>query len=222
MCGVKKKTRTVLGIMIVFAISCTVFGFAMERNLRPIVLSTAESRVRTIALDAVNSAIARNLSGVQYDDLIRLSRDSEGRVTSLSADAVGMNRLSTQIALTAQQYIADIGDQSLRISIGSLTGNPLLAGRGPEMLVKVIPVGAVSSEFITEFQSAGINQTRHKVYIRIRAVMRIVPQDGEVAIFRRLCFKARTMERNANFFEVTELLSCVAAVHVVNLLFSVN
>ena len=139
------------------------------------VLSTAESRVRAIALDAVNSAIARNLSGVQYDDLIRLSRDSEGRVTSLSADAVGMNRLSTQIALTAQQYIADIGDQSLRISIGSLTGNPLLAGRG---LVKVIPVGAVSSEFITEFQSAGINQTRHKVYIRIRAVMRIVIPTG--------------------------------------------
>ena len=178
MCGVKKKTRTVLGIVIVFAIFCTAFGFAMERNLRPIVLSTAESRVRAIALDAVNSAIARNLSGVQYDDLIRLSRDSEGRVTSLSADAVGMNRLSTQIALTAQQYIADIGDQSLRISIGSLTGNPLLAGRGPEMLVKVIPVGAVSSEFITEFQSAGINQTRHKVYIRIRAVMRIVIPTG--------------------------------------------
>ena len=166
----KKKTRTVLGIMIVFAISCTVFGFAMERNLRPIVLSTAESRVRAIALDAVNSAIARNLSGVQYDDLIRLSRDSEGRVTSLSADAVGMNRLSTQIALTAQQYIADIGDQSLRISIGSLTGNPLLAGRGPEMLVKVIPVGAVSSEFITEFQSAGINQTVYRVQLRVSAV----------------------------------------------------
>ena len=54
------------------------------------------------------------------------------------------------------------------------------------------------------------------------AERRIVPQDGELAVFRRLCFKARTMERNANFFEVTELLSCVAAVHVVNLLFSVN
>jgi len=27
------------------------------------------------------------------------------------------------------------------------------------------------------------------------------------------------MERNANFFEVTELLSCVAVVHVMNLLF---
>ena len=54
------------------------------------------------------------------------------------------------------------------------------------------------------------------------AQRRIVPQDGELAFFRRLCFKARTMERNANFFEVTELLSYVAAVHVVNLLFSVN
>lgn len=46
------------------------------------------------------------------------------------------------------------------------------------MLVKVVPVGSVSSEFVTEFRTAGINQTRHKVYIRIRANMRIVIPTG--------------------------------------------
>ena len=149
-----------------------------EVNLRPIILNTAESRVRAIALDAVNSAIARNLDHVTYEDLITVSRDNAGRVTLLQANTVNMNRISTQTALTAQQYIADIGEQSLRISVGSATGNPLLAGRGPEFVIKVIPVGAVSTEFVTEFQSAGINQTRHKVYIRIKAVMRVVIPTG--------------------------------------------
>ena len=163
-------------------------GFSVERNLKPIILNTAESRVRSVALDAVNAAIAMNLSDVHYEDLVTVEKDAEGRVVLLQANTINMNRISTQTALTAQQYIADIGQQPIRINAGSATGNALLAGRGPEILVNVIPVGAVSTEFITEFQSTGINQTRHKVYIRIRAMMRIVIPNGakEVEVLSQL------------------------------------
>lgn len=175
----KNRRRAVLwGCAVLLAALLAAVLIVTEVNLRPIILNTAESRVRAIALDAVNSAIARNLDHVTYEDLITVSRDDVGRVTLLQANTVNMNRISTQTALTAQQYIADIGEQSLRISVGSATGNPLLAGRGPEFVIKVIPVGAVSTEFVTEFQSAGINQTRHKVYIRIRAVLRVVIPTG--------------------------------------------
>ena len=172
-----KKGLLLLALGVVLALGAAI-AVVTEVNLRPIILNTAESRGRAIALDAVNSAIARNLSAITYEDLIRVDTDGQGRVTLLQANTVNMNRISTQTALTAQQYIADIADQSIRISIGSATGSPLLAGRGPEMLVKVVPVGSVSSEFVTEFRTAGINQTRHKVYIRIRANMRIVIPTG--------------------------------------------
>jgi hypothetical protein len=46
----------------------------------------------------------------------------------------------------------------------------------------------------------------------------IVPQNGTFAVFQRLCFKAHTVERNADFFEVAKLLPSVAVVHVMNLL----
>lgn len=85
-----------------------------------------------------------------------------------------MNELATSTALTAQQYIADIEMQPIRVSLGSASGNPLLAGRGPSMLVKVVPAGSVSSEFLTEFTSAGINQTRHRIYMQLSATVRIV------------------------------------------------
>lgn len=153
-------------------------GVAVRTQLTPIILNTAEARVRAIALDAVNTAVAQNLNRVSYEDLISVSRDADGHVTLLQANTVNMNHISTQTALTAQQYIADIGEQQMRISIGSATGSPLLAGRGPEFVIKVIPVGSVGTEFITEFQAAGINQTRHKVYIRIRAVMRVLIPAG--------------------------------------------
>ena len=76
----------VLGVLIVLLA-------LVGRNLRPIILNTAESRVRAIALDAVNSAIARNISGVEYADLVTVHCDEAGRVTLLQANTVGMNRL---------------------------------------------------------------------------------------------------------------------------------
>ena len=184
----KRRWMIVLLLSAVAAVCAAAIGFAMERNLKPIILNTAESRVRAVALDAVNAAIAVNLSDVHYDDLVTVERDREGHVVLLQANTINMNRISTQTALTAQQYIADIGQQPIRINMGSATGNALLAGRGPEILVNVIPVGAVGTEFITEFQSTGINQTRHKVYIRIRAMMRIVIPAGakEVEVISQL------------------------------------
>jgi sporulation protein YunB len=184
----KWRCRCVVWVLLIGILLAAVLSVITEANLRPILLNTAESRVRAVALDAINSAIAANLTDVQYEDLVTVEKDAFGSVTLLQANTISMNRISTQTALTAQQYIADIGQQPIRISLGSATGNALLAGRGPEIKVNVIPVGAVSTEFITEFQSTGINQTRHKVYIRIRASMRIVIPTGakEVEVLSQL------------------------------------
>ena len=54
---------------------------------------------------------------------------------------------------------------------GNFTGNSLLAGCGPNVKVKVIPIGTVTTDFKTEFVSAGINQTRHRVYLTVYCTM---------------------------------------------------
>lgn len=54
---------------------------------------------------------------------------------------------------------------------GNFTGNNLLSGYGPDIKVKVIPQGTVTTEFKTEFLSAGINQTRHRVYLNVSGTM---------------------------------------------------
>ena len=92
---------------------------------------------------------------------------------SLIQSTISMTSQSTAISASRSDCLLTILSPGCTIS-----GSPLRAGRGPEMLVKVVPVGSVSSEFVTEFRTAGINQTRHKVYIRIRANMRIVIPTG--------------------------------------------
>ena len=47
-------------------------------------------------------------------------------------------------------------------------------GVGPQLVVKIIPVGVVHTDYKTEFLSSGINQTRHRIYIEIKSKMTVV------------------------------------------------
>lgn len=177
----QKKKRRMLAMGTAVGLLALVLALAVwitEANIRPIILSMAEARVRAIAMDAINQSIYQNMQGVSYDELVTATLNNAGQVTMLSANTMAMNDLSTATALSAQQRITDMQMQPVRISLGSATGFPLFAGKGPSMVVNVEPAGSVSSEFFTEFTAAGINQSRHRIYMQLSATVRIVIPTG--------------------------------------------
>lgn len=150
------------------------------RNLTPLAVSIGEARLRAIATEAINRAVAETMSGVRYEDLIDIETDQNGQVSYLRANAVYMNQLATQAAISAQQQISAIELRPLQIALGSALGSPLFSGRGPTIPVKVELAGSVVSDFCSEFTSAGINQTRHMIYLRLHAALRIlIPTGGQ-------------------------------------------
>ena len=50
---------------------------------------------------------------------------------------------------------------------------------GPKIQVRILPVSAVTAAFSTEFESAGINQSRHKIYLSLDATVRLASGDPE-------------------------------------------
>ena len=51
---------------------------------------------------------------------------------------------------------------------------PIFIGRGPEVRLKVMPIGAIQCSFLSEFVQAGINQTNHKIYVNLTATINVV------------------------------------------------
>ena len=45
---------------------------------------------------------------------------------------------------------------------------------GPKITVKMQQVGNITTSYESEFESAGINQTRHKIYLNLTTTMRVV------------------------------------------------
>ena len=175
----RKKLRKPLIVVIVLVLMTIAAFIIIEINLRPLILSLAEARLRSIAAKAMNDAILKNVEeDLRYQDLVNIIMDSNGQPAMLQANTVRMNRIAAQTALTAQEYISEIGNQGITVALGTVVGGQLFSGQGPPITVQVVPAGSVVGEFVSEFESAGINQTRHRINLRLNTTVRVVFSGG--------------------------------------------
>ena len=172
--NMRKLRQYILVALGALALLAVVFFIWLEVSMSSIAMSMAEARVMSIATKALNEAIAECMTEVNYGELIHLDYGTDNTVTAIQANTAHMNDLATQTALVAQGKIAEITSQRMSIPLGSALGSQLLSGKGPVISAYATPVGAVTSQFLSEFSSAGINQTRHRLYIKLTATMSVI------------------------------------------------
>ena len=174
-----KTTRRWLRRLIFLLLLAAALGLLLEKNLEAVILDMARARAEAMAVEYINEAVRDVMGGaVTYEDMMTVRTDAAGRITMLQANAVRMNELATVTALTAQAHLESADAQSVFIPLGAALGIPFLSALGPRVPVRIVPVSAVSAAFSTEFESAGINQTRHKIYLSLHAVVRLVIPSG--------------------------------------------
>lgn len=60
------------------------------------------------------------------------------------------------------------------LSLGLITGFKILSNYGPKINVRLVPAGAASADYETELTNSGINGVNYKVYINIKASVKII------------------------------------------------
>lgn len=142
---------------------------AVVLHMKPVVVDLATARtsnaVNRIVVAAVNDAV--DSGRIDYEQLVDFDKDAEGHVTALRSNMAAFNRLQASIADDILQRMAEVSSTDLSIPIGTLTGSPLLAGRGPCLRVRMQSVGTATARFDNQFSSAGINQTRHRIILNV-------------------------------------------------------
>ena len=169
------KIRIPKKLIIIFILCLLVFSYLMIDNaVKPTIFELTESKLQYLAIKAMNDAVSEIVKDVSYNDLITVLKDKNDRITMLQANTLKMNDLASKAALKAQETIMNLGDQGIYIPLGTILGGQMLSGKGPLIRIDIIPTGSVISKFSSEFETAGINQTRHKIYITLNASIRIV------------------------------------------------
>lgn len=170
----KKKKKKILILITIFLFSFWSFS-TFETKIKPTVAAMAEARAKVIATHAINEAINQEIvNKIKYDDLIMLKRDEQSKITALQTNIVKMNEMQALTSQVFQDKIGKIETSDLKIPIGNVFNSSILAGWGPMIKIRILPIGTVQSKFVDEFISAGINQTKHKVSLDVKGKVIVI------------------------------------------------
>ncbi len=166
--------RVFICLLIILAIFtfCTIY---FRNNVVATIMDSSIAQVRAIATNSVNIAASSVLNdGITYDQLFEVVKDNDGNVTMIKANSPQINKIAREIANLAQANLDSLGTQTLEIAAGTFTGIALLTGFGPDVTIKIVPIGTANCDFVSFLQPAGINQTLHKIYIDVYADIDII------------------------------------------------
>ena len=161
-------------LIVIILLFIQIFLF-VESNLRPTLLAIAEARAKIIAFDAINQAINEKVAQeIRYNDLIEVEKDRDGKIAMTQINTMEVNRIQAETVRRVQGTLQNIEGEIVRIPIGQVLGSQILAYYGPKVPVTLIPIGTVHVDISHSFSEAGINQTRHKIYLEVFADVQFV------------------------------------------------
>ena len=140
-----------------------------NRQIKPVMESETENAAKVRAVSVINSVVLNEISrgSISYGSLVHIDRDAGGRVLSVTSDVMKMNEFKAKIILDIQKQLDGERDSSVDIPIGTLIGSSLFHGMGPSLNLRVTLAGNVKADFKSTFESAGVNQTRHRIYLDV-------------------------------------------------------
>ena len=179
-----KRRRKIIIPAVAVLLLATVGAFAfLEMRIKSVrdELSTLEAN--SVASSALTAGLEKSLSDYQlnYDEIVSFTYDSQGNIKSLSTDIIALNTLGNEIGSNTDEYINSIGTYEISLPLTSLLGEQLFSGIGPKISFYVTMRGLTSTNFENRFEAAGVNQTRHQIFLKVKIKTNIVFK-GEVRI----------------------------------------
>ena len=162
----KLRLRWVLCFLLIF----TFFSGFLFYKMQPVIFRYAVSKAETIMLNSANEAIIDVLkeNGISYEDIVNLSSNTDGYVTSLEIDVYEVNFLKSHISNKVSDLVDSREYYEVAIPVGTFLGNSFAAGFGPKIKFKMQLTSTAFVDFKHEFKSAGINQVLHIISVDIK------------------------------------------------------
>ena len=160
---IRKKYKCLFLLFLTVALllyGCAVFSKRLEQAMK------------AFAQTAGNAMLSLTLQNALYQEIrdraeeyVTVERDASGRVTAVRIHSTELSLLASELTVRLLAELRNYRNDTFGIPLGNLTSTALLSGRGPLIHVRPISAGNVAYELKSTLDSAGINQTLHRVFL---------------------------------------------------------
>ena len=177
----RRRKRSLGGLLLILLPAVGLFLLLRLRVtplMKQLVITQAENTMSSLVNRIVNDQIAAGQ--IDYDRLVYLEKDAQGRVTALKTNIGEMNRMKTELLAAMDEGVENISVEEMGIPIGNFFLPELFSGKGFRLPVRILSVSTSDAAFENCFSEAGINQTLHQIRMNIVVNLSVLTPTGTV------------------------------------------
>lgn len=167
------KDKKVIKFITILSIAIVTFTMAIN-GITPIFEALCKDKAKSIATIICNEESTKVINNYKYEDLVTIYKDLNDNITMIKSNIVPINLIISDVAEKIQKRLDEVEGEQIGIRLGSFTGTKIFSGRGPIIPITLSTVGNVETDLRSEFKSAGINQTIHRIYLQVDCKVNIL------------------------------------------------
>lgn len=149
-----------------------IFNVQLYPGISTLAESAAINRAEEIIATAFSAALVAG--GEAYDGLVTVGYRADGIVASLSCHMQKLNAARNGLLLAVLDALRTGEGITVGLPLGNLFGGEAFSGRGPVVHIRVLLAQGAHAYMESEFRSAGINQTLHRVLFTVSITLTVM------------------------------------------------
>ena len=148
----------------------------------PFTKKCVNKQAKSISSKIIGSTVNKVIGNLNYtyDDLSVINYSDKGEINSISSNTVKINKIKSNTINKIQDELDKEKTYKFLLPLGSFTDITLLSTLGPDIEINFILTGSVNCKIKNSFESAGVNQTLHHIYLVVNTeIITLSPEYSE-------------------------------------------
>ncbi|MDY4997373.1 MAG: sporulation protein YunB [Bacilli bacterium] len=195
----KKSKKHLFSFLLYLFFVCFIFAFFFiyyfHRTLGPGLIRCAEDEVEKLSVLTLNNGVRKYMANHDMGDILQIVRKENGDISLVRYDTKKLNQFTIELTSLLTKDLdllvkgnfedldLDIGrissnsylkvDEGIlfMISLGSATGNSLLANIGPKIPLNLSVIGNVQTDVHSKVTNYGLNNAMIEIFVDIQMQM---------------------------------------------------
>ena len=161
--------------LLLIATTTIIIGISLFlRSAYPVFKGSCETAAASKGNKIITEKVRDVMYNYSYDNLIEIKTDDIGNITLIKANTFLINQVVTEIVKSIQEEFDNMPRTTVPINLGSVSGVSILKKFSPSFEIEMESAGNINYSIRTEFESVGINQTHHKIFLKVDARVSIL------------------------------------------------
>ena len=182
-----ENARRFKKIIILLSAVLIISVILFEMQAVPFTKKCVNKQAKTISTNIIAETV-RDVSeefDIKYTDFAMLHYSQSDELKSISEDTVFVNKFKAEITTRIQNELDRERLYKFALPLGAFTDITLLSTLGPPVEISFVLTGSVNCRLKSRFESAGVNQTIHHIYIVVNTeIITISPEYSEQVDFK--------------------------------------